>query len=91
MQSNSCFDMISMHCSMTSMWGILLAYLYCCLLPIASSLQVGFLRKLCVSDACVIRPRVVGRSALVRGAPHVLPPRAFSGEAVTLLVEVLKV
>jgi hypothetical protein len=51
---------------------------------------VGFLRKAALSNAYVIKPRLVGRSALIRAAPHLLPPRLFPGEPLSVMVELLK-
>lgn len=54
--------------------------------------KAGFLKKAALSGAgCVVRPRVVVRGALVRAAPHVLPPRLFPGEPLHVLLELVKV
>mmetsp|Transcript_20822 Transcript_20822/g.45542 ORF Transcript_20822/g.45542 Transcript_20822/m.45542 type:complete len:577 (+) Transcript_20822:96-1826(+) len=54
--------------------------------------KAGYLKRcaLAVVGGCLVRPRLVARSAMVRVAPHVLPPRIFPDEPLQVLVEILR-
>lgn len=39
-----------------------------------------FLKKCALSSGVVLRPRIKAKGAMVKVAPHVLPPRLFPGE-----------
>eukprot|EP00197_Chlamydomonas_leiostraca_P001252 CAMPEP_0202885282 /NCGR_PEP_ID=MMETSP1391-20130828/41582_1 /ASSEMBLY_ACC=CAM_ASM_000867 /TAXON_ID=1034604 /ORGANISM="Chlamydomonas leiostraca, Strain SAG 11-49" /LENGTH=1167 /DNA_ID=CAMNT_0049568525 /DNA_START=90 /DNA_END=3594 /DNA_ORIENTATION=- len=54
--------------------------------------KAGFLKKAALAGAggCITRPRLVARGAMVRAAPHVLPPRLFPGEPLHMLVEIVQ-
>jgi len=54
--------------------------------------KIGLLKKcaLAAANGCYSNPKLLSRSALIRSAPNVLPPRLFSNEPFSVLAEIMK-
>ena len=55
--------------------------------------KIGMLKKCALaagSNGCYSNPKLLSRSALIRSAPNVLPPRLFPGQPFSVLAEIIK-